>query len=549
MAILKHKSSKNLNYGDVMDYYKYKHKEDTTTGFYEPLLDEFGLMQERDNYALRYINSRGQEEDPENWVGACARTNLLFRKNHSKGERKNHEYIISHPESDTPLLTKEMLLEEGIAFVRDNLKGYDALIAVHMDTDNYHLHITINSVRAADREEQPWMMKNEDGSIKPCEYKAGGKHQNSPEFRRHCQRWLYEYTKRKGLTLEDNLQIEHERKQQRFSDKHQKLRSMILNAASQCSSMLELQELLKKQYGADFVLRGKTYSLHMPGSKRGIRLDTLGLSKEKILISLQIPVETISEIQQTDNERIEKKKYIQWIHLRRRKNNIRAEDMIADAAHVVARKVQEAGRPYSKWDFRELHDLIRQTTYLQRDLQTEREKADRLLSRWRMYQAPLASPEDKEYHGSYIRWCGCDPDSIEDYHSLETECAVIDLQLQEAQSLEKALIDSADKWQDYNEENRFHYQQSWRPKTEDQLRQELKFIRANRKMLSQIAYNCQKAADRRIYNQAQLEKAQHFRQLWHNRLEQERALKQQLRNLEQSRNRGLSPSERSSKRL
>ncbi len=549
MAILKHKSSKNLNYGDVIDYYKYKHKENSSTGFYEPLLDEFGLMQERDNYALCYINSQGREENPENWVGACTRTNLLFGKNNSKGERKNHEYIISHPESDTPLLTKEMLLEEGIAFVRDNLQGYDALIAVHMDTDNYHIHITINSVRAAERVEQPWMMKNEDGTTKPSEYKAGGKHQDNPEFRIHCQKWLYEYSRQKGLSLEDNLKIEKQRKQDRFSAKHEKWRAIILESASHCSSMLDLQELLKNQYGADFVLRGKTYSLHVPGTKQGIRLETLGLSKEEILVNLQISPDTREIIHKADDERIERKQYIHWIHHRRRKNNIRAEDMIADAAYLVAGKVRDSGRPYSKWDFRELHDLIKQSVYLQRDLQTELDKAERLLSRWGMYLDPLATPEDKEYHAGYIRWCGCDPDSQEDYLMLETECSVIELQLKEAQCTENALIESADKWQDYNDENRFQFKQSWHPKTEEQLRQDLKSIRANRKMLSQIAYNCQKAADRRIYNQAQLQKARHFRQLWHDRLEQERAIKQEIRNLKRTQNRGSASSLRGNKGL
>lgn len=43
MAILKHTSSKNSAYGDALDYLKYRHREDSKTGLYEPILDEYGL--------------------------------------------------------------------------------------------------------------------------------------------------------------------------------------------------------------------------------------------------------------------------------------------------------------------------------------------------------------------------------------------------------------------------------------------------------------------------------------------------------------------------
>ena len=38
MAIIKHLSSKNARYSDVLDYYTKKHKEDEKTGHYEPIL-------------------------------------------------------------------------------------------------------------------------------------------------------------------------------------------------------------------------------------------------------------------------------------------------------------------------------------------------------------------------------------------------------------------------------------------------------------------------------------------------------------------------------
>ncbi len=64
MAIIKHKSSKNAHYTDVLEYYTYKHTEDSKTGHYEPILDEFGLKQERENYSVTYITAYGKEHLP-----------------------------------------------------------------------------------------------------------------------------------------------------------------------------------------------------------------------------------------------------------------------------------------------------------------------------------------------------------------------------------------------------------------------------------------------------------------------------------------------------
>ena len=531
MAILKHKTSKNGSYTAVLDYDQYKHKEDSKTGFYKPILDEYGLLQYRDNYAVCYLNPYGQEGPPDDWAKACVDTNLRYGKNNTKGERKNHEYIISHPESDTPLLTKEMLLEEGKAFVRENLQGYDALIAVHMDTDNYHLHITVNSVRAVQREEQSWMMKDEFGKVLLCETKAGGKHQNSPAFRRHCQEWLYNYTRDHGLTVEDNLLIEDGRKQQRYQEKHDSTRELIIETASKCRSMPQLQEMLRQEHGIELVLRGSTLTVHLPNTKKGMRLNRLGISMEDLLTAMGADKRIIDQVKQKASIEIEKKKYVEWLRQRRLKNSIRAEDTVADAAELIAGKVASAGRYYRKSDFRELHDLVLQTTYLERDLQTELDKLDRLLDRWMLYIEASVQPEDYQKHGNYIRWCGCDPDSAEDYRELKTQRDVIELQIREAASIRQALLDSAETWKEQNEENRFQYHQEWNLRKEEQLRQELKSVKANRKKLGLIAYNCQKAADRRVVKMEYLKKAEYFRQMWHDRLMREKAIKEELREI------------------
>lgn len=53
----------------------------------------------------------------------------------------------------------------------------------------------------------------------------------------------------------------------------------------------------------------------------------------------------------------------------------------------------------------------------------------------------------------------------------------------------------------------------------------------DQKKLSRIAYNCQKAANRRIYNQPYLQKAEYFRNLWYQKLQEEKAIKAKLKQL------------------
>lgn len=529
MAILKHSTSKNMSYGDAINYLQYKHREDPDTGFYKPILNQDGLYQERDNYALCYLNGYGIEQDPEEWVGACLTTNMVYHKNNKKEDRKQHMYVISHPASDCPLLTKEALLEEGKAFVRENLQGYDALIAVHMDTDHYHLHISFNSVRSVNREEQPWMMKDDYGNTLRCEMKAGCKHQNSPQFRRHCQQWLLDYTRKHGLTIEDNLQIEDQRKQERYASRNQELRSLILKTASQSATFEDLKEKLNAEQNILLVRRGKTWTLHLPGSRKGRRLKMLGLSEAELLASMEKSHDQEPKNPGSPSFQFEKKKYMEWLRHRRSRNAIRAEDAIASAAHLIAGRMEKSGQRYNPWEFRELNALLKQTTYLQYDLQTELDKLDHLRERWDQYRA--AEDGQRETHESYLRWCGCEPSSKEEYVRLLDDIEVASLQIQEATSLRDALVETAEDWQHENQVHDFYYRQAWTISKEAQLKQQLKAVRANRKKLEQIAFHCEEAAYRRIYKKEPLEKAAYFREKWHQKLQQEDALKARIREL------------------
>lgn len=412
MAIITHSTSKNSNYGDIYNYYKFKHKEDLNTGMYEPNLDENGLLQERDNYALTYIDPCGDEKAPEQWEGACRRTNFLFGKNQKYNERKNHEYIISHPEEDRPNMTMEDLLEEGRAFVRENLLGYDAIIAVHRDTDNDHIHITINSVRALERKEQPWMLHDEEGNVLPCEVNAGGKHQDSPGFRHHYNDWLLNYTRSHGWTVKDNNAIAAARKQERKAEKkspHDRLKELILSEASESVSLDDFRERLAMQH-IQLQIRGKTISVIPKDAKKAIRLRTLGLDADELmrLINGISPEEWSQEkavAQQIAQDAA-------WLRDRRSNNSKQAEQALAAAAAILEQEEHS-----ELIDQLALKRAIQKNLYAQRDLRTEQDKLQRLLDRWKEYYNTF-DPEKKTQIGRYIQYCGFDPEQQADREEL-----------------------------------------------------------------------------------------------------------------------------------
>ena len=521
MAIVKHTTSKNMSYGDVLDYFSYKHKEDSKKGLYEPVLDAYGFMQEREDYAIACLDPQGQEADPEDWCFACLQTNLAFGKNMDKRDRKQHQYIISHPQEDRPKQTMEDLLAEGRAFVRENLQGYDALIAVHRDTDNDHIHICINSVRAAAREPQPWMTKDDRGNVLRSEICAGGKHQDNPEFRRHYNDWLLEYTRAHGLTQKDNNALAQQHKQERYQEKNQALADAIREAAKDVYSLAGLSEKLEAQ--KIFLLkRGKDYCVLGPGNRNAVRLETLGLQPEELPMLQDEKEQQFLENQSAEFQ-VEKRKYIEWVQQRREKNAAKAEDALADAAALLADRI---GTTASREEFRELRGLVKQTIYLQRDLATELQKVDRMLQRWERYQDPNQSKEQHRQDARFIRWCGCDPDSQTDFESLLTCRDMIRLQVSQVQSVQEALNETSDQWRTFTDA--FPLEEDPIAKR-DQLSQKLATVRANRKKLEQIAFRCEDAARRRIYKDKYLDKAAHFRELWHQKLLQEEALKAQLK--------------------
>lgn len=695
MAIIKHKAGKNVYYTDVLEYYTCKHTEDPKTGHYEPILDEYGFKQERENYSVTYITAAGKEDSPEKWAAACIRTNRAFGKNGGYEDVKNHEYIISHPAEDRPKMTMEDLLNEGKAFVRDNLHGYDALIAVHRDTDNDHVHITINSVRALQREEEPWMVKNSDGSTKLCEMVAGGKHQDSASFCRHYHDWLLEYTRKHGLEVRDNNAIADEHRETRRRDQekisqserkltvHQRqLRAAFLVARETSGSLQELKDTLMADYGITLIQRGHTFSLLHPENEKPDRLRTLGLDDSLLQFDVEpdIPEEpakkqnpdgspqfekkpyaqwlaerrvknsgkventvaqadavvseklaslgkgktkrgrtlTVKKLDaliqktayaqkdlQTEAEKLdailerwqqyqdpalpekerqrhrsylewcgcdlnamgwiteyrqeivqemerlsaardalrqkkfsagnefypESKKYFQWLRERRLDNTGKAEDAIARAEEIIAARLRSKGEYYSEADFRDLNYLIRKASFVEGDLQTEKDKLDALLGRWQKYLDPTLPEKERQSHEDFLRWCGCDPESTVELEYLQVQRELADLQLEHIASVRESLTDTAQQWQGVNEDPKS--KRNLTLDKESQLKHQLKEIRSNRVKLGEIAANCQRAVKHRVYKDEALAKAEFFRKKWMDTLEKERAIQQQLTDAQQ----------------
>lgn len=533
MAIIKHESSKNARYTDVLEYYTKKHVKDKTTGLYEPVLDELGHMQERENYAVTYINSHGNTEDPNHWASACIRTNLVFQENQEYDDVKIHQYIISHPEADRSQMTMEDLMTEGRAFAAQFFQGYDVLLAVHRDTDNDHIHISVNSVRAENCEEQDWMRVDADGAVLPGATRAGNKHHDDARFIQHCQDWLLDYTRKHNLTLEDNNAKAAEHKANRFDGRCREWAEVIRSAARDSRNLEQLSDKLLKENNIRLVRRGRTISIIPPGRKKPVRLGTLGMTNEDLYRLLDngrytesgnLPPEQEQEMHQ-DEER----KYIQWLRLRREKNALKTEDTIAICQALIQDKLHAEGRLYTDADFRELDYLLKKAAYVERDLQTEADKLDALLDRWRQASDPDIPQAERRRHSSYVRWCGCDPDSSVELQDLRNERDIIRLEMEHIKSVREGLVQAADKWHDHNDILLPEKELQWTMSRKAQLQDQLMNCRASRKKLEQIAYNCQRAAMKRINNFEQLAKADKFYRLREEKLQREKELAAQLR--------------------
>lgn len=195
MAILKHFSSKNADYGAAEKYLLFQHDEFTM----KPVLDETGRLIPREDYRISSLNCEGDD-----FAVACMRANLRYGKNQKREDVKSHHYIISFDPRDSTDngLTPDRAQALGEEFCREHFPGHQALVCTHPDghngSGNIHVHIVINSLRI---EEVPFLPYME----RPADTREGCKHRCTDTALRHFKAEVVEMCHREGLYQIDLL--------------------------------------------------------------------------------------------------------------------------------------------------------------------------------------------------------------------------------------------------------------------------------------------------------------------------------------------------------
>ena len=201
MAILKHFSSKNADYGAAEKYLLFQHDEFTM----KPVLDETGRLIPREDYRISSLNCGGGD-----FAVACMRANLRYGKNQKREDVKSHHYIISFdPRDGTDNgLTVDRAQALGEEFCREHFPGHQALVCTHPDghngSGNIHVHIVINSLRI---EEVPFLPYME----RPADTREGCKHRCTNAAMEYFKSEVMEMCHREGLYQIDLLNGSKER--------------------------------------------------------------------------------------------------------------------------------------------------------------------------------------------------------------------------------------------------------------------------------------------------------------------------------------------------
>ena len=307
MAILKHISSKNADYGEAERYLIFQHDEYTQ----KPILDENGHMLIREEYYLDGINC-----DPFTFAAECQETNAYFHKNQSYNDIKSHHYIISFDPKDRDEhgFTGELAQQLGVEYAKENFPGHQALVCTHTDghngSGNIHVHIVINSIRKYDTKPQPYMEFDRDS-------KAGYKHHLSDRYRIYLKQKVMDmctanglnqvdlltpaerkisekeyWAKRRGQKKLDKHNAQLEKKgltprQTTFQTEKQYLRDAIDTVASQAISQEDFSRLLSEKYNITFKVSRGRYSYLHPNRSKYITGRSLGtLYEEKHLLQI-----------------------------------------------------------------------------------------------------------------------------------------------------------------------------------------------------------------------------------------------------------------------
>lgn len=324
MAVLKHLSSKNADYGKALEYLIFQHDERTQ----KPILDANGNQILREEYYLDGINCHPFSFDKE-----CQQLNAYYHKNQKREDIKSHHYIISFDPRDKEDsgLTGEKAQTLGLEFANRFFPGHQTLVCTHMDghngSGNIHVHIVINSVRKLDVEPQEFMERR-------CDSRAGYKHHQTRNYLTAMQSGLMEITKRENLHQVDLLSPapvkvtereywKNRREQEtlnelnariiadgmkprttKYQTQKQFLRDAINDMASKAHSQEEFQSGLKKKYGIILKINRGRYSYLHPERQKFITGRKLGSHFEKEYLSEIFAENAKSEISLSDSSAI-----------------------------------------------------------------------------------------------------------------------------------------------------------------------------------------------------------------------------------------------------
>ena len=317
MAVLKHTSSKNTNYTDIINYMLFKYDETID----KPILDDLGYPIMRDEYYIDGINC-----DPMTFDFECKRLNTEYKKNQTYKEVKTHQYIISFDPKDVTEhgLTGERAHALGLEYAKKNFPGHQILVATHTDgnnnSGNIHVHIVLNSLRKYDVPVQPFMERD-------CDHKAGYKYHQTNQLLQYLKMDLMELCEREGLNQVDLLppitnKISHaeskatqkgqrkldEINQQiikdgltpaktKYQTQKQYIKDAILDIANSSDAIEEFKTLLRDKYKIHIHDKRGRFSYLHPEREKPISEQALGTAYSKRVI--------LSLIEKNQNTRIE----------------------------------------------------------------------------------------------------------------------------------------------------------------------------------------------------------------------------------------------------
>ena len=374
MAILKHFSSKNADYGAAEKYLLFQHDEFTM----KPVLDETGRLIPREDYRISSLNCGGDD-----FAVACMRANLRYGKNQKREDVKSHHYIISFdPRDGTDNgLTPDRAQALGEEFCREHFPGHQALVCTHPDghngSGNIHVHIVINSLRIAEVPFLPYMER-------PADTREGCKHRCTDTALRHFKAEVMEMCHREGLYQIDLLNGSKNRitdreyraqkkgqlaldkinapmladgiapRQTKFETDKEKLRRTIRQALSHASSFDEFSCLLLREGVTVKESRGRLSYLS-PDRTKPITARKLGDDFDKAAVLALLTqnahraaeqTTAIPESPATVKEPLQREKTVKTAP---------NHDSIQRMIDIEAKKAEGKGRGYERWAT--LHNL------------------------------------------------------------------------------------------------------------------------------------------------------------------------------------------------